>query len=40
MAEGKPKKRSVMRACYMRKINYLINKHQNVIVKKLDAPKK
>ena len=25
---------------YMRKINYLINKHQNVIVKTLDAPKK
>lgn len=24
---------------YMRKINYLINKHQNVIVKNLDAPK-
>ena len=24
---------------YMRKINYLINKHQNVIVKTLDAPK-
>ena len=28
------------RARYMRKINYLINKHQNVIVKTLDAPKK
>ena len=28
------------RACYMTKINYLINKHQNVIVKTLDAPKK
>jgi branched-subunit amino acid aminotransferase/4-amino-4-deoxychorismate lyase len=27
------------RARYMRKINYLINKHQNVIVKTLDAPK-
>lgn len=26
------------RARYMRKINYLINKHQNVIVKTLDAP--
>ena len=25
---------------YMRKINYLINKHQNVIVKTLDSPKK
>ena len=24
---------------YQRKINYLINKHQNVIVKTLDAPK-
>ena len=28
------------RAGYMRKIKYLINKHQNVIVKTLDAPKK
>ena len=27
------------RARYMQKINYLINKHQNVIVKTLDAPK-
>lgn len=27
------------RARYMRKINYLINKHQTVIVKTLDAPK-
>lgn len=27
------------RARYMRKINYLINKHQNIIVKTLDAPK-
>ena len=27
------------RARYMRKINYLINKHQNVIVQTLDAPK-
>ena len=27
------------RARYVRKINYLINKHQNVIVKTLDAPK-
>ena len=26
-------------ARYMRKINYLINKHQNVIVTTLDAPK-
>ena len=25
---------------YKRKINYLINKHQNVIVKTLDAPQK
>ena len=27
------------RARYMRKINYLINKHQTVIVKTLEAPK-
>ena len=27
------------RARYMRKINYFINKHQNVFVKTLDAPK-
>lgn len=27
------------RARYMKKINYLINKHQNVILKTLDAPK-